>query len=134
MLATPDTVYAIGSVSKPITAVLTAMLWQDGLLDIDADVRGYVASFPAKEHSITLRQLLSHQAGVRHYRFGWKPPTISESALNREFTSTEESLLLFANDELFFEPDTDFNYSTFGHTSARCGNMCSSRSEWNGPR
>lgn len=115
-LATPDTVYAIGSVSKPITAVLTALLWQDGLLDIDADVRDYVPSFPVKEHAITLRQLLSHQAGIRHYRFGWKPPTFSESQLNREFSSTDESLVLFANDALLFEPDTDFNYSTFGYT------------------
>lgn len=115
-LATPDTIYAIGSVSKPITAVLTALLWQDGLLDIDADVRDYVPGFPVKEHSITLRQLLSHQAGIRHYRFGWKPPVFSESALDREFANTAESLVLFANDALLFEPDTDFTYSTFGYT------------------
>lgn len=115
-LATPDTVYPIGSVSKPITAVLTALLWQDGLLDIDADVRDYVTSFPQKEYSITLRQLLSHQAGIRHYKFGWKPPVFSESSLNQEFANTEEGLTLFADDALLFEPDTDFNYSTFGYT------------------
>ncbi|MBU2677587.1 MAG: beta-lactamase family protein [Gammaproteobacteria bacterium] len=116
ILATPDTVYAVGSVSKPLTAVLTALLWQDGQLDIDVDVRGYVPNFPAKEHSITLRQLLSHQAGIRHYRFGWKPPVFSESMLNRKFTDMDESLFLFAHDALLFEPDTDFNYSTFGYT------------------
>ncbi len=115
-LATPDTVYAIGSVSKPITAVLTALLWQEGLVDIDADVRRYVTGFPEKEYPMTLRQLLSHQAGIRHYRFGWKPPVFSESSLNREFADTEESLTLFANDALLFEPDTDFEYSTFGYT------------------
>ncbi|MDH3362398.1 MAG: beta-lactamase family protein [Gammaproteobacteria bacterium] len=115
-LATPDTIYAIGSVSKPITAVLTALLWQDRLLDIDADVRDYVPSFPVKEHSITLRQLLSHQAGIRHYRFAWKTPIFSESALNREFVNTAESLALIAKDALLFEPDTDFSYSTFGYT------------------
>ncbi len=115
-LATPDTVYAIGSVSKPITAVLTALLWQEGTLDIDVDVRKYATSFPEKEHSITLRQLLSHQAGIRHYRFGWKPPVFSESSLNRDFADTEQSLALFADDALLFEPDTDFNYSTFGYT------------------
>jgi len=114
--ATPNTVYAIGSVSKPITAVLAALLWQNGLLDIDVDVRDYVPSFPAKEYTITLRQLLSHQAGIRHYGFGWTLPTFSESALNREFASIDESLNLFANDALLFEPDTDFNYSTFGYT------------------
>lgn len=115
-LATPDTVYPIGSVSKPLTGVLTSLLWQQGALDIDTDVRDYVPIFPEKEHTITLRQLLSHQAGIRHYRFSWRPPVFSESALNREFSSTEESLSLFADDALLFEPDTDFEYSTFGYT------------------
>ena len=72
--ATPDTVYAVGSVSKPLTAVLTALLWQDDQLDLDVDVRTYVPNFPAKGDPITLRQLLSHQAGIRHYGFAWKPP------------------------------------------------------------
>ena len=115
-MATPDTIYAVGSVSKPVTAVLAALLWQEGVLDIDADVRDYVPAFPSKEHTITLRQLLSHQAGIRHYRFGWKPPAFSESSLNREFATTDESLSLIADDALLFEPDTDFLYSTFGYT------------------
>lgn len=115
-LATPETVYAIGSVSKPISAVLTALLWQNGILDIDTGIRNYVVSFPHKEYFITLRQLLSHQAGIRHYRFAFKPPTFSESAINREFHNSEASLALFADDSLLFEPDTDFNYSTYGYT------------------
>jgi CubicO group peptidase (beta-lactamase class C family) len=114
--ATPETIYAIGSVSKPLTAALTVLLWERGQLDIDAKVRNYVASFPVKQHPITLRQLLSHQAGIRHYEFSFIPPIFSESARNREFTSTEESLALFAEDPLLFEPDTDFNYSTYGYT------------------
>ncbi len=114
--ATSDTVYAIGSVSKPITAALTALLWEQGLLDIDADIREYVPEYPAKPFPITLRQLLSHQAGIRHYKFALIPPTFSESQLNREFASVVDSLALFADDGLLFEPDTDFNYSTFGYT------------------
>jgi CubicO group peptidase (beta-lactamase class C family) len=115
-MATPDTLYAIGSVSKPITAVLTAILSQNGQLDLDSDVRDYVPEFPKKTHTITLRQLLSHQAGIRHYRFAWSPPIFSESSRNREFVSTDESLALFDNDPLLFEPDTDFEYSTYGYT------------------
>lgn len=114
--ATPDTVYAVGSVSKPITAVLAARLWETGQLDIDADVREYVEGFPAKHKSINTRQLLSHQAGIRHYKFSPIPPIFSESSLNREFSSTEDSLALFVDDPLLFEPDTNFNYSTFGYT------------------
>ena len=114
--ATPDTAYAVGSVSKPITAVLAARLWEAGRLDIDADVREYVESFPAEHHTVSTRQLLSHQAGIRHYKFSPFPPIFSESSLNREFSNTEESLALFVNDPLLFEPDTNFNYSTFGYT------------------
>jgi len=114
--ATPDTAYAIGSVSKPITAVLAARLWETGKLDIDADIRDYVERFPAGHQSINTRQLLSHQAGIRHYNFSPVPPIFSESSLNREFSSTEDSLALFVDDPLLFEPDTNFNYSTFGYT------------------
>ena len=116
VLATPDTVYAIGSASKPITAALTLALWEDGVLDLDSDVREYVPDFPAKRYPITLRQLLSHQAGVRHYAFRPSLPTFSESDLDREFASTAESLGLFASDPLRFEPDTGFEYSTYGYT------------------
>ncbi len=114
--ATPDSIYAIGSVSKPISAVLAAVLWQGGRLDIDTDIRNYVSSFPEKAYPISLRQLLSHQAGIRHYSFALRPPVFSESTLNREFATTEESLSLFAADPLLFEPDTDFEYSTYGYT------------------
>ncbi len=102
-LATPDIVYAIGSVSKPVTAILTAVLWQSGQLDLDVDVREYVPNFPKKAHAFTLRQLLSHQAGIRHYRFAWSLPVLSESSINREFATTAESLSLFENDPLLFE-------------------------------
>jgi CubicO group peptidase (beta-lactamase class C family) len=102
-LATPDTVYAIGSVSKPLTGVLTTLLWQEGVLDIDTDVREFTPAFPEKRHKVTLRQLLSHQAGIRHYEFDWTPPAFSESSLNRDFASTEESLSLFADDALLQE-------------------------------
>jgi len=114
--ATTDTIYAVGSVSKPITAALAALLWQQDSLDIDVDVRSYVPQFPAKENPFTLRQLLSHQAGIRHYRFRLGLPTFSESDLNIEFSNTIQSLSLFEDDALLFEPDTGFNYSTFGYT------------------
>lgn len=114
--ATAETLYAIGSVSKPLTAALVARLWELGKLDIDLDVRAYVPDFPRKQYPFTLRQLLSHQAGIRHYAFKLSLPTFSESDLDREFQSTKEALTLFADDPLLFEPDAGFEYSTFGYT------------------
>jgi CubicO group peptidase (beta-lactamase class C family) len=114
--ATRDTLYAIGSVSKPITAALVASLWEQGVLDLDADIRAYVPAFPEKQYSITLRQLLSHQAGIRHYELAWIPPSFSEMARNEQYDSIEQSLDIFKDDPLLFEPDSSFLYSTYGYT------------------
>ena len=113
---TLDSAYLIGSVSKPITATLVAILWENGALDLDTDVRQYVPEFPDKGHPVTLRQLLSHQGGIRHYQAAWMPPTFNENALNEQFDSINQSLSVFSNDPLLFEPDTSFNYSTYGYT------------------
>jgi CubicO group peptidase (beta-lactamase class C family) len=114
--ASLDTTYAIGSVSKPITSALVAALWEEGALDLDTDIRQYVAGFPEKAYPITLRQLLSHQAGIRHYEFAWIVPTFSEMGRNEQFDTIQQSLDLFKDDSLLFEPDAAFEYSTYGYT------------------
>ncbi len=111
-----DTPFAIGSVSKTLTAVVAMKLAERGDLDLDADIRKYVPSFPQKEHVITARQLLSHQAGIRHYRFELAPPTFSDFGSTTQYDSVTDSLAVFANDPLLFKPDTDFAYSTYGFT------------------
>lgn len=116
LAASPETLYPIGSVSKPLTAVLVMKLVDAGRIDLDVTINTYAPSLPDHYHNVTLRQLLSHQAGVRHYGFAFTPPVFTENALNREFKSVEDSLAIFINDPLLFEPDTDFQYSTFGYT------------------
>jgi CubicO group peptidase (beta-lactamase class C family) len=114
--ATTHTVYPIGSVSKTITAALALKLVVSGALDLDHDIRDYVPEFPQKDYVVTLRQLLSHQAGIRHYGFAFIPPVFSEAALNRHFVTSHEGLSIFDHDPLLFEPDTNFEYSTYGYT------------------
>lgn len=113
---TIDTPYAIGSVSKSLTAAVAMRLVDQGRLDLDKDVRTYVSAFPQKAYPITARQLLSHQAGIRHYRFEFSPPTFSDFGSNTQFDSVGDSLKIFADDPLSFEPDTSFQYSTYGYT------------------
>ncbi len=110
--------FAIGSVSKTLTAVAAALLFEADTFDLDADVRTYVPTFPEKTWVMTTRQLLSHQAGIRHYEFARIPPTFSETGLNEQFDSVEDSLSIFADDDLLFEPDSSFSYSTYGYTLA----------------
>ncbi|WP_299194270.1 serine hydrolase domain-containing protein [uncultured Erythrobacter sp.] len=117
-LATVKTAYPIGSVSKAITATLTMDIAEEGLIDIDKDVRDYVPTFPQKRYPVTLRQLLSHQGGIRHYGFAFAFPTFSEAGYNVEFSTSAQALAIFEDDPLLFEPDSDFSYSTFGYTLA----------------
>jgi CubicO group peptidase (beta-lactamase class C family) len=72
--ATPDTVYAIGSVSKMFTAVSVLQQVEQGRIDLDRPVSDYLPEFSIlhrfgasqKEQNdmITMRRLLTHRSGV----------------------------------------------------------------------
>lgn len=67
--ATPATMYRIASVSKLVTTLGVMRLVEQGRLDLDADVSGYLGfnlrnpAFP--DQPITLRTLLSHTSSLR---------------------------------------------------------------------
>src|SRR5256885_4834214 len=65
--ATSSTLFRLGSISKPITAVAVLQLWERGKLDLDAPVQKYCPAFPQREWPITARELLAHLGGIRHY-------------------------------------------------------------------
>lgn len=66
-----DTVYEIGSVTKPFVAVAALQLTERGSLDLDADINAYLPfevrhpNFP--DQAITTRMLLSHTSGLAHF-------------------------------------------------------------------
>ncbi len=104
----PDhTKFRIGSVSKPITAAALGILYEEGKIDLDAPIQTYVPDFPEKEHTITLRQLAGHTAGIRHYRG-------DEFLSSEHYPTVAEGLDIFKDDPLLFEPGTDYSYSSYG--------------------
>ncbi|MDR6988197.1 CubicO group peptidase (beta-lactamase class C family) [Paenarthrobacter nitroguajacolicus] len=61
----PDSVTGVFSCSKGMAGLVMALLVQDGTLDLDAEVTKYWPEFGvAGKTSITVAQLLSHQAGL----------------------------------------------------------------------
>lgn len=107
--AAPGTVFRLGSISKPITAVAAMQLVERGKLDLDAPVQTYVPSFPKKPWSITPRLLLGHLSGIRHYRHP------EELLSTRHYESLTEALKIFADDPLESEPGVSFRYTTYGY-------------------
>lgn len=101
----------LGSVSKPLTAALVVRLVEDGRLDMDVPIQTYVPEFPVKSKPITIRQLLSHTSGIRHYNFS----SFSESNSQVQYHNAQQPLAAFSEDPLLFEPGTSFHYSSFGY-------------------
>jgi serine beta-lactamase-like protein LACTB, mitochondrial len=104
----PGMRFRIGHASKPVTSAAVGLLLEKGRLRLDDDIQTYVPAFPRKEWPVTLRQLMGHVAGIRHYRGeeDYMPTAHCERA--------SEGVQLFANDPLRFEPKTQYGYSTYG--------------------
>lgn len=70
-----ESVMRIASISKSITMLVVAKLVEDGKLDLDKPINEYldaskwpVKTWNGKEVKITLRQLVAHLGGIRHYK------------------------------------------------------------------
>ncbi len=63
---TPQTIYHIASVNKPITAVGVMYLHQNGRLNIDDTIAKYLPDYPNGD-KITIKHLLSQTSGIPSY-------------------------------------------------------------------
>lgn len=104
---TPRHKMRIGSVAKLITVAAMMRMVEKNQLDIDIPITRYVEYWPKKHSTLTLRQLASHTAGVRHYK------SSGEFLLNQHYSNVEKSVALFKEDPLLFEPGNKTSYSTF---------------------
>jgi CubicO group peptidase (beta-lactamase class C family) len=115
--ATLQSRFRLGSVAKVLSADLAAVLAREGAVDLDADIRTYVPAFPDKGEVITLRQLLGHLGGVRHYVDGDFDFTAPGGVIDwRVYPDADSILALFAGDPLVAAPGEEFNYTTFGYS------------------
>jgi CubicO group peptidase (beta-lactamase class C family) len=103
------TQFRTGSIAKPITAVAVMQLVESGKMELDAPIQRYVPSFPQKQWPITVRQLLGHLGGIRHYT------EEGETRVTRHYGELTPALRLFQSDALVAEPGTRFHYTTYGY-------------------
>jgi CubicO group peptidase (beta-lactamase class C family) len=65
---TPATLFQAASISKPVTAIAAMRMVQDGVLELDRPANDHLVSWklpaPSDSGIVTVRQLLSHTAGV----------------------------------------------------------------------
>ena len=105
---TIDSKFLIGSIGKPFTALMTLILVNDGLIDLNATINKYIPDYsgPGKNKA-TIHQMLTHTSGIPNHG---AIPNLSKK-LVRWIYNTDQYLELIQNIELKFEPGTSFEYS-----------------------
>jgi CubicO group peptidase (beta-lactamase class C family)/D-alanyl-D-alanine dipeptidase len=106
-IATAETVYRVGSVSKLFTDIAIMQLVEQGKIDLDAPVTRYLPEFRPRNpfgKPITLRQLMLHRSGL-----------VRESPVGNYFDPTEPSLARTVaslnKTSLVYPPESRIKYS-----------------------
>jgi CubicO group peptidase (beta-lactamase class C family) len=123
---TPDSIFWIASMSKPITAAALMMLVDEGKLSVDDPVEKYLPEFKGQmfiaekdanhqllrkpAHPILVRNILSHTSGLE----GHSPIEVPSLDLFPLATRVRSYAAL----PLQFEPDTKYSYSNEGINTA----------------
>jgi CubicO group peptidase (beta-lactamase class C family) len=85
-------------------------LFEKGLVGLDDEIQKYIPSFPKKSDPVTLRRILTHTSGIRHYKNGeFGPHGLREM---RRFTDIEEAIKHFSDEPLIYEPGQYWLYSS----------------------
>ena len=129
--ATPDTIYRIYSMTKPLTAVAAMMLYEEGRFQLDDPITrhlpgfggqrvftgggyGAVATGPAVR-DISFRDLLTHTSGLTYGFMQATPVDAMYRARKIDLPGTEEPLgevvARLAGLPLIAQPGTEWNYS-----------------------
>ncbi|GAA0335929.1 hypothetical protein GCM10009087_52980 [Sphingomonas oligophenolica] len=111
-VARDDAPYQIASISKQFAAAAILLLQHDGKLSLDDTVSKYIPDITAGD-TISIRQLLSHTAGLQDY---W-PQDYSFKAMATP-VSPQGIIDRWAKKPLDFTPGTQWQYSNTGYVVA----------------
>lgn len=104
-----NSIFNIGSISKPFTSVCILQLQEKKKLNIEDNVKKYIPEFPYD--NICIKHLLSHTSGLKG-----SIEQIDNIDLSHEVTNDSiVTLLIRHQPELIFSPGSDWGYSNLGY-------------------
>lgn len=129
--ATPDTIYRIYSMTKPLTAVAAMMLYEEGRFQLDDPIARYLPEFAGQRvfaaggygavvtepavRDISFRDLLTHTSGLTYAFMQATPVDAMYRAQKIEMPGSTEPLgeiiARLAKLPLIAQPGTEWNYS-----------------------
>jgi len=127
LAATPETLFRVASLSKPMTAVAVVRLAERGRIDLDQGVLALLAEHPergGREHldprfvDVTVRHLLQHRGGWDRSLSGdpmFEPLEVRRALGKGGPLAPTDVLQRMLYRPLDFEPGVRFAYSNFGY-------------------
>jgi len=107
--------FRIGSITKQFTAAAVLLMAERGALRIDDTLAKFMPTFPRGDE-ITLRQMLSHTAGLSDYLNGQSQDVLVE-AQDRDYSAADLLRIIEARKPLYrLPPGTGWLYSNSGFT------------------
>ncbi len=108
----PDSRFMVASVSKQFAAAALLMMAQEGVLDLDEDLRSYISELPEFEKPITARQIIHHTSGLRDI---FNLLSLADVGLDNTTTNEDALVMLSRQQRLNFEPGSEYLYSNSGY-------------------
>ena len=111
-VASPETVYSLASLTKPLTATGIMLLAEKGKIDLDESIEKYIFPLTLKSYAydakkVTVKHLLHHTSGLpTHFNYFYA----DEKASPPPFEETLDRYGFITN-----EPGTFFRYSNLGY-------------------
>ncbi|GHB71337.1 serine hydrolase [Streptomyces viridiviolaceus] len=100
-----DSLTSLFSITKGAAHLVVALLVQDGVLDLDREVAFYWSEFGAEgKDRLTLRELISHQAGLVGVDGGFTTEELADDRVPAERLAGQKPL---------WEPGTAYGYHAF---------------------
>ncbi len=108
---TPDTVFQIGSVTKPFTATLAMQMVDEGKISLDAPIAEYLPTFSLRGvadagNRISVRQILCHTSGIDGDR---------HIDTSRNDDCVEKLVALCPDVDLLHKPGKFYSYSNLAY-------------------
>ena len=101
----------MASISKQFTVLSVLLLWKDGRLDLDDDIRRYVGDLISFEEPMTIRQMMNNVSGLRDQ---WELLFMRGIKINDAITSEDVNSVLKGQRHLNFPPQSAYLYSNMG--------------------
>lgn len=108
---TASTLFHVASISKQFTVLAALLLWKDGLLDPDSDIREYVGDLISFDEPVSVRQLMNNVSGLRDQ---WELLFMRGIRISDSITMDDVNTSLKLQKGLNFPPQSAYLYSNMG--------------------